>query len=276
MSEQTPYPTERSPETFEPELALNPEPRLACVLLLDVSHSMSGSPIAQLNEGLRVYKDELVADSLALKRVEVAIVTFGGAVQRVCDYTIAENFQPPALRAGGDTPMGAALNHAMDILHQRKGMYKMQGLAYFRPWIFMITDGAPTDDGKLPPLSGIKDESRQEGVRLLCSRRRGSQSSTSSNRFLSESHSSCKGCSSAICSRCGCRRHNGPFPIPRRASRGPSNCLHQAGPPLISNWNPRPCGSCFIRAVPGTSCSKELPSLATGRSLPRPSCTFWR
>jgi uncharacterized protein YegL len=145
MSEQVPFSYEPSLAAFEPEMALNPEPRLACVLLLDVSHSMGGAPIAQLNEGLRAYKDELVADSLALKRVEVAVVTFGGAVQSICDFTIAEDFQPPKLKAGGDTPMGAAINQALDMLDQRKGLYKSQGLAYFRPWVFLITDGAPTD-----------------------------------------------------------------------------------------------------------------------------------
>jgi uncharacterized protein YegL len=107
---------------------------------------MAGMPIGQLNEGLRAYKDELVADSLALKRVEVAVVAFGGTVQTLCDFSVAEQFQPPTLTPSGDTPMGAALNQAIDMLHLRKSTYKSAGLAYFRPWIFMITDGAPTDE----------------------------------------------------------------------------------------------------------------------------------
>jgi uncharacterized protein YegL len=107
---------------------------------------MGGEPIAQLNEGLRAYKDELVADSLALKRVEVAVVTFGGAVETVCDFTIAEEFQPPCLTAGGDTPMGMAISRGVDMLQRRKGVYRSAGLAYFRPWVFLITDGAPTDE----------------------------------------------------------------------------------------------------------------------------------
>jgi uncharacterized protein YegL len=63
------------------DFAENPEPRVACVLLLDVSGSMAGSAIAELNAGLTTYKDELAADSLASKRVEVAVVTFGSVVQ---------------------------------------------------------------------------------------------------------------------------------------------------------------------------------------------------
>jgi uncharacterized protein YegL len=164
MSEQIPFPSEQPSAAFQPELALNPEPRLACVLLLDVSYSMAGAPIAQLNDGLRAYKDELVADSLALKRVEVAVVTFGGTVQSLCDFTIAEQFQPPTLTANGDTPMGAALNQAVDMLQQRKGMYKSAGLAYFRPWIFMITDGAPTDEWRSAAQRVKEGETRKEFV----------------------------------------------------------------------------------------------------------------
>jgi hypothetical protein len=38
------------------EFAVNPEPRCACVLLLDTSGSMLGDPINALNEGLKVFK----------------------------------------------------------------------------------------------------------------------------------------------------------------------------------------------------------------------------
>ena len=33
------------------------EPHLACVFLLDISGSMSGTPIENLNEGIRKFKD---------------------------------------------------------------------------------------------------------------------------------------------------------------------------------------------------------------------------
>jgi uncharacterized protein YegL len=77
---------------------------------------MNGQPISELNAGLLSYKDSLVADALASKRVEVAIVTFGGQVQTVCDFTTVENFNVPTLTAGGDTPMGAAIVQGIDLL----------------------------------------------------------------------------------------------------------------------------------------------------------------
>jgi uncharacterized protein YegL len=129
-------------------LAMNPEPRCPCILLLDISGSMRGQPIAALNTGIVAFKDELAADTLASKRVEVAIVSFGGEVRTVTEFTTVDAFSPPVLSPGGDTPMGTAINQAIDLLQSRKQAYKASGISYYRPWIFMVTDGGPTDEWK--------------------------------------------------------------------------------------------------------------------------------
>lgn len=126
------------------EFADNPEPRCPLVLVLDTSGSMAGKPIQELNDGLALLAQDLATDELASQRVEIAIVTFG-PVDVVQDFIVADQFEPPRLTTTGVTPLGAAVERAVEMVGERKDQYKAAGISYFRPWIFVITDGAPTD-----------------------------------------------------------------------------------------------------------------------------------
>jgi uncharacterized protein YegL len=137
-------------EGFSVPFAYNADPKCACVLLLDVSSSMRGEPIDQLNAGLRAFQDAIQQDELARRRVEIAIVTFGNlgdeSVQLVQDFVAAESFVAPTLTTGMNTPMGEAITTALDMVHARKAYYRASGMEYYRPWILLLTDGQPTDD----------------------------------------------------------------------------------------------------------------------------------
>ena len=133
--------------TFGPPKIANPgEPHLACVLLLDTSGSMSGPPINSLNQALQDFKNKVSMDELAQKRVDIAIVEFNSTVRVVQNFTPISEMTPISLSATGSTAMGEGINTAIDLVKERNRFYNELGTPVFKPWIFMITDGGPTDD----------------------------------------------------------------------------------------------------------------------------------
>ena len=122
------------------------EKHIACVLLVDVSGSMSGDAIRELNEGLRVFGEALQSDSKAYGCADVCVVSFGSTVQQVVPFCPAAEYVPPVLTAGGLTAMNEAIITGLDMIEMRKQEYKDVGVDYWRPWVFLLTDGVPTDN----------------------------------------------------------------------------------------------------------------------------------
>lgn len=127
------------------EFVENPEPRCPVVLLLDTSGSMSGDPITQLNSGIETFKREVQQDATASLRVEVEIITFNSSVDIIQEFVTIDGFLPPKLKVSGETKMGQGIELALNELEKRKSIYRSEGIQYYRPWIFLITDGSPTD-----------------------------------------------------------------------------------------------------------------------------------
>ena len=136
------------------EFAENPEPRVPVVLLIDKSGSMNGNPIEELNNGMKVLWEELKADTLASKRAEISVIEFG-PVRTSLEFATVSNSFAPTFEAGGVTPMGEAIVKGIASLQERKKQYSANGIAYYRPWLMLITDGAPTDDIE-PAIEAIR------------------------------------------------------------------------------------------------------------------------
>jgi len=147
----------------------NPEPRCACLLLLDTSASMQGIPINSLNKGLQSFKEALMKNNLARLRVEIAIITFDHEVRVVQDFEDPEHFSPPSLDAlGSATNMAAAIQKGLDMIQARKIIYRTYGIPYFRPWLFLITDGCSTEDDFVIKQTAQRVKDEEHDKRIVC------------------------------------------------------------------------------------------------------------
>ena len=132
------------------DLIDNPTTRVPVVLCLDVSASMRGEKIQELNRGVKEFFQAVKNDDVAKYSVELCIVTFNSTAQKILDFAgierQIEQFHTFNLVASGMTAMGTAVNMALDLLEKRKKEYQDKGVDYWQPWLVLMTDGQPTDD----------------------------------------------------------------------------------------------------------------------------------
>ena len=131
------------------EFAENANERTPCILVLDCSGSMRGEPIKQLNTGLEALEKELKEDIDASSRVQLLVIKAYGKddADVSADWVDAMNFNAPVMEASGLSPIGKAMELALQKIEEQKCLYDSCGVTSKRPWIFLISDGEPTDYG---------------------------------------------------------------------------------------------------------------------------------
>ena len=133
------------------DLVTNPTARVPICLCLDVSGSMGGPPIEELNAGVQMFYGAIMEDEVAQYSAEICIVIFGGDDAKCLTDFASMSMQPtpPTLFANGGTPMGEAVTLALDKLEARKTQYKSKGVDYYQPWLVLMTDGKPNGSSAL-------------------------------------------------------------------------------------------------------------------------------
>lgn len=132
--------------TINNDLIENPSPRCACMVVLDTPASMSGEAIKQLNRGIQHLIASIQQDEVATYSVELSVITAGGFVTEALPFTTVTSIDAISeFTTNGGTPLGQATELALKRLEERKQEYKASGIAYYQPWLVIISDGAPTD-----------------------------------------------------------------------------------------------------------------------------------
>ena len=128
------------------------EKTLAC-LVLDRSGSMNGVPINELNAGIKEFLVEIDGDSTLHNGLEVALVVFDDEVVVAQAPALVSDIKFDDIKTGGTTAMVDAVRKAIQVVEDRKTYYKHNNISYKRPWIILITDGAPDSDQDVAGLA---------------------------------------------------------------------------------------------------------------------------
>lgn len=120
--------------------------RLPIYFLVDVSESMVGEPIDQVQNGLRTIIQELRLDPYALETAFVSVIVFAGKATSLSPLTELYKFYPTTFPVGGGTSLGAAIHYLMNDLDKSIQKTTLEVKGDWKPIIFLFTDGTPTDD----------------------------------------------------------------------------------------------------------------------------------
>ena len=120
--------------------------RLPVYLVVDISESMIGENLRQMQEGISRLINQLRRDPYALESVHLSVIAFAGAAGTLSPLTELMNFYPPRLPIGSGTSIGAALNHLMDCLEKNIIYSTPEKKGDWKPLVYIMSDGSPTDD----------------------------------------------------------------------------------------------------------------------------------
>lgn len=156
--------------------------RLPVYLLLDCSGSMFGEPIEAVKNGVQVLISTLRQDPYALETAYLSIITFDSSARQVTPLTELASFQQPAIQAGGCTALGEALALLAQKADQEVTKTTLEQKGDWKPLVFIMTDGEPTDDLN----RGIAEfKKRKWGMVVACAA--GSGANTDTLKRITES-----------------------------------------------------------------------------------------
>ena len=122
--------------------------RLPVFLLIDVSESMVGDSLYQLEQGLMEIARTLRTNPYALETAYLSVIAFAGKPRTLVPLSEIAMFQPPELPIGGGTGLGKALDHLMKEIDRQVVRTTPDRKGDWKPLIFLMTDGHPTDDAE--------------------------------------------------------------------------------------------------------------------------------
>ncbi|MER7817851.1 VWA domain-containing protein [Streptomyces sp. NPDC096153] len=117
-------------------------------MVCDESGSMAGGGVDAINKALPDLHHEISTNPSVADKTRFALIGFStqaSVLQPLAD--LSELTQLPSLSAGGVTSFGAAFRLLKKTIEQDVSDLKADGHDVYRPVVFFLSDGIPTDKG---------------------------------------------------------------------------------------------------------------------------------
>ncbi len=137
----------------------NDMPHCAVVLVLDTSHSMWGKGLRDLKQSLRVFQQTLIDTSFAQAELDLAAISMGENLGVLEEFTPfrESRLASLAIRPKGDTPIGAALSLALQMLAAQSEQYRQAGRRQVTPQLILLSDGKDSSDDYTAVAADIRN-----------------------------------------------------------------------------------------------------------------------
>lgn len=129
-------------------------------VVCDESASMQGEPVEAINQAIPELHRAIAVDPIVTDKTRFCLIGFSDTAKVLLPLSdLSEVSQMPALSADGSTNFGAAFTLLKRQIEQDVARLKADNAKVFRPAVFFMSDGQPTDSGWESAYQSLVDAS---------------------------------------------------------------------------------------------------------------------